>query len=185
MSDLWTLGVPAAEKVPRTVAVYWGLAILLRVAGKRNLAQLNSFGLVVVLLLSNIVQNAIIGLDDSLIGGLLDAVVPLSANAAVVRVVNRSEAAVAVEGEDSRWQGWAVHRQGATPGGRAARPEPQWCRRRRGHAEPGGSIVVRLKPQHMSATRADMATIETRLATRGQSLSAFLPDARLEVAQEH
>jgi hypothetical protein len=37
----------------------------------------------------------------------------------------------------------------------------------------------------MSATRADMAAIETGLATIGQSLSAFLPDARPEVAREH
>src|SRR6266540_2120620 len=47
MSDLWTLGVPVGEKVVRTVLVYGGLAVLLRVAGKRNLAQLNSFDLAV------------------------------------------------------------------------------------------------------------------------------------------
>src|SRR6266540_3198323 len=90
MSDLWTLGVPAAEKVVRTVLVYGGLAVLLRVAGKRNLAQLNSFDLVVVLLLSNVVQNAIIGPDDSLTGGLLGAVVLLGVNSLVVRIVDRS-----------------------------------------------------------------------------------------------
>jgi uncharacterized membrane protein YcaP (DUF421 family) len=88
------------------------------VAGKRNLAQLSSFGLVVVLLLSNVVQNAIIGLDDSLIGGLLGAVVRLSANDAVVRVVNRSEAAVAGSrvrirvGKDGRFIDRAQRREG-------------------------------------------------------------------------
>src|SRR6266540_2507343 len=103
MSDLWTLGVPVAEKVVRTVLVYGGLAVLLRVAGKRNLAQLNSFDLVVVLLLSNVVQNAIIGPDDSLTGGLLGAVVPLGVNSLVVRIVNRSDLAVRVfEGEEIR-----------------------------------------------------------------------------------
>src|SRR6266487_5381672 len=90
-----------AEKVVRTVLVHGGLAVLLRVAGKRNLAQLNSFDLVVVLLLSNVVQNAIIGPDDSLTGGLLGAVVLLGVNAAVVRIVNRSEIAVRLfEGND-------------------------------------------------------------------------------------
>src|SRR6266487_3308253 len=90
-----------AEKVVRTVLVHGGLAVLLPVAGKRNLAQLNSFDLVVVLLLSNVVQNAIIGPDDSLTGALLAAVVLLGVNSLVVRVVNRSDLAVRVfEGED-------------------------------------------------------------------------------------
>src|SRR6266700_2040518 len=89
MSDLWTLGVPVAEQVVRTVLVYGGLAVLLRVAGKRDLAQLNTFDLVVVLLLSNVVQNAIIGNDNSVSGGLLGAVVLVAVNAGWVRVVNR------------------------------------------------------------------------------------------------
>jgi len=101
MSEIWALGVPAGEKVVRTVVVYAALALLLRVAGKRNLAQLNSFDLVVVLLLSNVVQNALIGPDDSLTGGLLAAVVLLATNALVVRVVSRSGRAVRLfEGED-------------------------------------------------------------------------------------
>ena len=85
MSELWTIGIPAADKVVRTVLVYVGLAVLLRLAGKRNLAQLNSFDLVVVLLLSNVVQNALIGPDNSLTGALLGAVVLLAVNAVVVR----------------------------------------------------------------------------------------------------
>src|SRR4051812_38206803 len=101
MSELWDLGVPVGEKALRTVAVYAFLALLLRVAGKRNLAQLNSFDLVVVLLLSSVVQNALIGPDDSLTGGLLAAVVLLGTNAVVVRVLSRSERAVRLfEGED-------------------------------------------------------------------------------------
>ena len=101
MSDLWTLAIPVADKVIRTVVVYAFVAALLRVAGKRNLAQLNSFDLVVVLLLSNVVQNAIIGPDDSLTGGLIGAVVLVGVNAVVVRLVNRSDAAVRLfEGSD-------------------------------------------------------------------------------------
>ena len=59
--------------------------MLLHLAGKRELAQLNSFDLVVLLLLSNVVQNAIIGPDNSLAGGLLGAVVLVAGNYFVVR----------------------------------------------------------------------------------------------------
>jgi len=54
-NDLFTVQIPLLEKVLRIVAVYAGLAVLLRFGGKRELAQLNSFDLVVVLLLSNVV----------------------------------------------------------------------------------------------------------------------------------
>ena len=56
------------EKVLRTVVVYAAITILIRVAGKRLLGQMNSLDLVVVLLLSNVVQNAIIGPDSSVMG---------------------------------------------------------------------------------------------------------------------
>ena len=58
--QLLALGVPVADKLLRTVVVYLGIALALRLAGKRDLAQLNSFDLVVTLLLANVVQNAII-----------------------------------------------------------------------------------------------------------------------------
>ena len=73
------------EKAIRTAAVYAFLLIGLRVAGKRELSQLNPFDLVVLLLLSNTVQNAIIGNDNSLIGGLAGATFLLLINAVVVR----------------------------------------------------------------------------------------------------
>jgi uncharacterized membrane protein YcaP (DUF421 family) len=79
------LGVSPAEKAVRTAAVYAALLILLHLSGKRQLAQLNSFDLVVLLLLSNVVQNAIIGNDNSLLGGLLGAVILLGANYVLVR----------------------------------------------------------------------------------------------------
>src|SRR3954451_9792522 len=85
------MGIPLAEKVVRTVAVYGGMAILLRLFGKRDLAQLNSFDLVVLLLLSNVVQNAIIGPDNSLVGGLIGAAVLVGFNAVVVRAVSRNK----------------------------------------------------------------------------------------------
>jgi uncharacterized membrane protein YcaP (DUF421 family) len=83
---VWHLGIPASEKAVRTVLVYAALLLLLHLAGKRQLAQLNSFDLVVLLLLSNVVQNAVIGNDNSLTGGLLGAVILITANYVVVRV---------------------------------------------------------------------------------------------------
>jgi uncharacterized membrane protein YcaP (DUF421 family) len=91
MLDAFTLTMPVWEKVLRTLVVYAAIAALVRLAGKRGLAQLNSFDLVVVLLLSNVVQNAIIGDDNSLTGGLLGAVVLVAVNAVVVRIVARSD----------------------------------------------------------------------------------------------
>jgi uncharacterized membrane protein YcaP (DUF421 family) len=83
--DLLVVQLPLLEKVLRTIAVYLFLVLALRLAGKRELAQLNSFDLV-VLLLSNTVQNAIIGPDNSLLGGLLGAAVLLAANYTTVRL---------------------------------------------------------------------------------------------------
>jgi uncharacterized membrane protein YcaP (DUF421 family) len=79
------LGISPWEKAVRTAAVYLALLALLHLSGKRSLAQLNSFDLVVLLLLSNVVQNAIIGNDNSLLGGLLGAVILIAANVVVVR----------------------------------------------------------------------------------------------------
>lgn len=84
-TDLLVPGVPFIEKVLRTVLVYVFLLVGLRLAGKRELGQLNPFDLVVLLLLSNTVQNAIIGNDNSLAGGIVGATVLLVLNWAVVR----------------------------------------------------------------------------------------------------
>jgi uncharacterized membrane protein YcaP (DUF421 family) len=85
LTDMFVLGVPLLEKVLRTVCVYVVLVVLIRLAGKRELAQLNPFDLVVLLTLSNAVQNAIIGDDNSLVGGAISAATLLALNYAVVR----------------------------------------------------------------------------------------------------
>jgi len=83
-TDMFIAGIPIIEKVIRTVIVYFFLIGLLRIAGKRTLGSLNSFDLVVLLLLSNTVQNALIGNDNSLAGGLVGAVVLIAVNYGVV-----------------------------------------------------------------------------------------------------
>src|SRR5690349_15931700 len=79
------MGMSPAEKALRTAAVYFALLGLLRVAGKRELLQFTAFDLVVLLLLSNVVQNAVIGPDTSLVGGLLGAAILVLGNYFVVR----------------------------------------------------------------------------------------------------
>jgi len=73
LTPFFTMDISLWEKVARTIVVYLGIAILVRVAGKRLLAQMSSLDLVVVLLLSNVVQNSIIGPDNSVLGGLVGA----------------------------------------------------------------------------------------------------------------
>jgi uncharacterized membrane protein YcaP (DUF421 family) len=85
LGDMFFLTSPVLEKVLRSVIVYVFLVVLLRVFGKRELAQLNPFDLVVLLSLSNAVQNAIIGADNSISGGLISAFTLLAANYLVIR----------------------------------------------------------------------------------------------------
>ncbi len=85
--DMFVMGLPLAEKILRPVVVYAFLVISLRLSGKRELVQLNPFDLVVLLTLSNTVQNAIIGNDNSLLGGIIGAAALLIINAVVVRML--------------------------------------------------------------------------------------------------
>jgi uncharacterized membrane protein YcaP (DUF421 family) len=89
MHEMWkamfVLAVPVLEKILRPVIVYIFLVLMLRLSGKRELVQLNPFDLVVLLTLSNTVQNAIIGEDNTVTGGLLGAISLLAINYLVVR----------------------------------------------------------------------------------------------------
>src|SRR6476660_508818 len=85
LRDMFVLGVPILEKVLRPWLVYVFLIVGLRLAGKRGLAQLNTFDLIVLLTLSNTVQNAIIGDDNSVSGGVIGATSLLLINYLVVR----------------------------------------------------------------------------------------------------
>jgi len=91
LADMFALGLPVAEKILRPILVYAFLVIGLRLAGKRELAQLNPFDLVVLLTLSNTVQNAIIGDDNSVTGGIIGAATLLLVNYLVVRFLYRHE----------------------------------------------------------------------------------------------
>ncbi len=78
------------EIVGRSIAVYAAVLVGLRIGGRRELGQLTPFDLVVILLVANAVQNAMVGADTSLQGGLVSAATLLAVNAAVARIRLRS-----------------------------------------------------------------------------------------------
>ena len=83
--DMFVVSLPILEKILRPIVVYFFLVVMLRLSGKRELVQLNPFDLVVLLTLSNTVQNAIIGDDNSVSGGLIGATALLGINYLTVR----------------------------------------------------------------------------------------------------
>jgi uncharacterized membrane protein YcaP (DUF421 family) len=89
--DMFVMGLPLLEKILRPVFVYAFLVVSLRLFGKRELVQLNPFDLVVLLTLSNTVQNAIIGEDNSVLGGIVGAISLLVTNYLVVRFLYNHE----------------------------------------------------------------------------------------------
>src|ERR1700677_3951276 len=84
---MFHLPLPVLEKILRPIVVYLFLIIFLRLFGKRELAQLNPFDLVVLLSLSNTVQNAIIGNDNSVTGGMIGAFSLLAINWVLMRLL--------------------------------------------------------------------------------------------------
>ena len=164
---MFLLEIPATEKVLRTLAVYLGLAIIMRLAGKRQMAQLNSFDLIVMLLVSNVVQNAIIGPDNSVVGGLLGAAVLVGFNAVFERVGTvPGRATMILEGtpttlvSDGRILERQVHRTGLRD------PEVVSALRHQGantveevrlaRLEPGGSISVELTRDAQNVTYGEL-----------------------------
>ena len=90
-SEMLVPGVPILEKIIRPLVVYAALLVLIRFFGKRELAQLNPYDLIVLLTISNTVQNAIIGNDNSITGGIIGAVTLMAFNFAVVKFLYRHE----------------------------------------------------------------------------------------------
>jgi uncharacterized membrane protein YcaP (DUF421 family) len=87
VESMFHLHLPIVEKILRPVIVYLVLVAFLRLFGKRELAQLNPFDLVVLLSLSNAVQNAIIGDDNTVTGGVIGAFALLTINWVLTRVL--------------------------------------------------------------------------------------------------
>lgn len=90
LGDLFDLGVSPEEKVLRSLLVFAFLLVALRLGGKRELAQINVLDLAVLLLVSNALQDAMIGADNSLLGGVIGASVLFAANYGFVHLTYRS-----------------------------------------------------------------------------------------------
>jgi uncharacterized membrane protein YcaP (DUF421 family) len=169
-----TTGVSIPEKIVRTLAVYAALLLLMRLGGKRTAAQLNTFDLVVLLLISNVVQNAIIGPDDSLLGGLIGATALVVGNDLITRLVRRNDRIdEATEGEETVLvqNGAFVEDQLRRLGIRRA--DLEVALRRQGAEDvtqvqqadlyPSGAIVVELRPEARDASMSDIARLEDKL----------------------
>jgi len=166
--------ISVAEKLVRSVVVYLFLLDAFRLCGKRQLGQLSAFDLVVLLIISNVVQNAVIGNDNSLAGGALGAAILVLGNSVIVRLVRRNAVAVRwFEGtpttlvRDGRLDESAIRHLGL-------REEDvvQAVRHQGANdvdevdtavLEPGGSIIVGLKHDEENATKADVQRLEAKL----------------------
>jgi len=178
-SNMFNVPVPLLEKVIRPVIVYLFLILMFRVFGRRELAQINPLDLTVLLLLSNTVQNAIIGQDDSLLGGLIGAVALLAANKGLNYFAYRRErvasilegnprvliehgevnqAAVKAEEISPQDLDEAIHRTGVEHVNRV-----KWA-----HLEPSGTItVIPMDDARIELVLERLARLETLLLERG------------------
>src|SRR5690349_3754768 len=167
--------IPLTEKVLRTVLVYAVIAVLFRLAGKRGLANLNTFDFVVIFLLSNVVQNAVIGNDTSLTGGVVGAVTLVTVDTIVARAIVSNERVARL------FDGRATT---VISNGRVVRPALRHLGIRsseldnavrmqngddihqvqRGSLEPGGQLVLTLKHAEQGATKADIGEVAARLS---------------------
>jgi uncharacterized membrane protein YcaP (DUF421 family) len=175
--------IPLAEKVLRTILVYALIVVLLRLTGKRGLASLNTFDFIVIFLLSNVVQNAVIGDDQSLLGGVVGAVTLVAVNVALNRwIAVNATAARIFEGRpttvisDGRIVDRALRRLGMR------RSEVEHAVRlqnaddvaqiEHGSLDPSGQLLLTLKSAEQSATKADIAGLADRLGRIESLLTA-------------
>ena len=86
---MFTMSVPWWEFLLRGVVVYLFLLVFLRLSGKRQTGQYAPFDLVLLLILSNAVQNSMNAGDNSLIGGLISAVTLISCHVALAQLTFR------------------------------------------------------------------------------------------------
>lgn len=171
--------VPLLEKILRTVLVYVVIIVLFRATGKRGMAAMNTFDFVVLFLLSNVVQNAIIGPDNSLVGGVVGAITLVVLNTLVNRLITDTsgrhpwltrllEGSSTTVIEDGRIIDAAVRRLGIR------RSELDHAVRTQngddvseiaaGELDAGGHLVLSLKPEEQSATKADIDDLRRQLA---------------------
>lgn len=175
MSNMFDVPIPVLEKILRPIIVYLFLIVAFRIFGRRELAQLNPLDLAVLLMLSNTVQNAIIGEDNSLLGGVIGAIALLSTNWLVnffayrndhvARLVEGEPAVLIDHGEikhdvikreeiSAQDLNEALHREGLEHVERV-----KWA-----HLEPSGTItVIPMDDQRIDLVLERIARLETLL----------------------
>jgi uncharacterized membrane protein YcaP (DUF421 family) len=185
-NDMFALGLPVLEKILRPIIVYLALIAGLRLAGKRELAQLNPFDLVVLLTLSNTVQNAIIGEDNSVTGGLIGAATLLLVNYAVVRFVYRNhKVEEIVEGKEDILIDKGLVNQKVLDGDLISLSELEIAAHRQGYAsldeveravlEPDGGVsFISRKPQPEEARHGELLAKLDALSAQVADLQAKL-----------
>jgi uncharacterized membrane protein YcaP (DUF421 family) len=167
--------IPFTEKILRTIIIYALLVVLFRLTGKRGMANLSTLDFVVIFLLSNVVQNAVIGNDNSVTGGIIGAVTLVAVNAVIDRLIVISPTVERIfEGrattviKDGHVRVRALRRLGLR------RSEIDHAVRLQngddlkqvatGNLEPGGQLVLTLKHAEQGATKADVAGLVDRLS---------------------
>jgi uncharacterized membrane protein YcaP (DUF421 family) len=186
--SLFTMPIPIGEKIARTILVYVIVVVLLRLLGRRTVAQLNAFDLVVLLLLSNVVQNAIIGPDDSLLGGLIGVVTLLLINTAVVWGVRRNarldrimEGATVTLVRDGKVDRGALQHLGIREADLHAALLNQGAEGMHDVKEadmyPSGSIVVELTQEAENASRMDLDRVEHKIDELAAAIARMTPSA--------
>ena len=166
--------IPVAEKILRTVLVYALITVLFRVTGKRDLAGLSTFDFVVVFLLSNVVQNAVIGNDTSLTGGAIGAVTLVAVNAGInrlaiispraARILDGGPATVITDGhvDDRETRRLGLRRSQLDHAVRMQNGDDV-SEVENGVLEPSGQFVLTLKAGEQGATKTDIAGLAERL----------------------
>ncbi|CCH88468.1 conserved membrane protein of unknown function [Modestobacter italicus] len=169
-----TLEIPVLEKVLRAALVYGVILVLLRVFGKRGLASTNTLDFIVLFLLAGGVEDAIVGDDTSLVGGVVSAITLVVLNTALTYLTNVSpRAARILQGRPTTVvENGHVRERGLKALGLRARELDHAVRSQNGddiseieHGEltPSGQLVLTLKPEEQSATKGDMAALTERL----------------------
>ena len=190
IDSMFHLHLPLLEKILRPVIVYLCLILFVRLFGKRELAQLNPFDLIVLLCLSNTVQNAIIGDDNSVSGGIVGVFSLLTINFVLTRILFRmpklnqaleGKQAVLIRHGEVDWEAMkkealselelktVLHKQGLN----------DYSQVERCVLEPSGNFYVEQKDplretkergeilQQIAALTAEVKELKTLLAARG------------------
>jgi uncharacterized membrane protein YcaP (DUF421 family) len=165
---------PLAETILRTTLVYVVLVLLIRFIGKRGLAEMSTFDIVVILLIAELVGGAALGDDNSLTGGMVGALTLLALSTAVHHLVQRSPVASRLfQGEpvtvirDGKLAEGALRKLGISRSelDHAIRGQHGDDLSEVEHAEltPSGKLVLTLKRDEQSATKADIAELAEQL----------------------